>query len=127
MFLDTNIVIDMLRSDAETRRVKEILELIGNERLFVSVFQIGELADWSLANGIDPYGPIKHLNEIARVITLTEGMCVEASDIKHEMRNKGVPKFSLGDGLILASARSIKQTLLTKDRDFKEAEDVIIL
>ena len=43
------------------------------------------------------------------------------------MRDKGAPKFSLGDVMVLASARSIKQTLLTKDKDFKEAEDVIIL
>ncbi|TET91922.1 MAG: type II toxin-antitoxin system VapC family toxin [Methanomassiliicoccales archaeon] len=127
MFLDTNIIIDMLQSDPEARRVKKILELVGNESLFVSVFQIGELSDWSLKNGIDPFGPFKHLKETSRVIPLTESICVDASEIKHEMRDKGAPKFSLGDGLVLASARSIKQTLLTKDKDFKEAEDVIIL
>lgn len=127
MFLDTNVIIDMLQSDMEARRVERFMELVGNESLFVSVFQIGELCDWCLLNGMDPFGPCKDLNEIARVIPLTESICVEASDIKHEMRNKDAPKFSLGDGLVLASARSIKQTLLTKDKDFKEAEDAIIL
>lgn len=127
MFLDTSIIIDILRSDTEARRVKEILELVGNESLFVSVYQIGELTDWSLMNGINPFGPVKHLKETTRMVPLSESICVEASDIKHEMRTKGATKFSLGDGLVLASARSINQTLLTKDKDFKAAEDAIIL
>ncbi len=127
MFLDTNIIIDMFQSDAETKRMKRILELVGNEGLFVSVFQIGELFDWSLMNGIDPLGPMGHLQETARVIPLTESICLVASELKHEMLKKGASKFSFRDGLVLASARSIKQTLLTRDKDFRETEDVIIL
>ncbi len=43
------------------------------------------------------------------------------------MRKKGQKKFGLADGIILASAISINQTLLSKDNDFKKAKDVIIL
>ncbi|MBI5000534.1 MAG: PIN domain-containing protein [Euryarchaeota archaeon] len=43
------------------------------------------------------------------------------------MRGLGIAKFGLLDGLILASARSVGQKLLTTDTDFRKAEDVVLI
>jgi predicted nucleic acid-binding protein len=43
------------------------------------------------------------------------------------MRSKGLKRFSLMDGIILASARSIDQKLLTADSDFRKAEDAVLI
>ncbi len=127
MFLDTNILIDMLLSREETVRFQRIIEVIENERLYVSIFQIGELSDWCFMAELDPLESIMRLKEVASIIPLTESICINASRIKDDMRKKGAFKFGLGDGIVLASARSINQELLTTDRDFEEAEDAIIL
>jgi predicted nucleic acid-binding protein len=127
MFLDTNIIIEMFRFGKGTDEFKRIFEQIEDEVLFISIFQMGEIADWSLANGIDPSEPIGKVKKMANIVPLSEDICVQGSRIKHEMRKKGVAKFGLADGLILASARSVKQSLLTMDEDFKKARDVVVL
>ena len=127
MFLDTSIIIDIFRYDEESNNFKKIFEMIENEPLFISVFQMCEISDWSLMNQIDPAEPIEFLKKTVNIISLSEGICLEASKIKYEMRKKGQKKFSIADGIILASARSINQTLLTRDSDFKRMKDVIIL
>ncbi len=127
MFLDTNIIVDIFRNDEESKKFQKIFELIENEPLFISVFQMGEISDWSLMNKIDPVEPIEFLKKTVNIIPLNEDICIEASKIKYETRREGEKKFSLADGIILASARSINQTLLTSDRDFKRVKDVIIL
>lgn len=127
MFLDTNIIIDLFRFGKGSERFQKIFEQIEDEALFISIFQIGEITDWSLANGIDPSEPIGNIKKMVNIVPLSEDICVQASRIKHKMREKGVSKFGLADGLILASARSVKQNLLTMDEDFKKVEDVIVL
>jgi predicted nucleic acid-binding protein len=127
MFLDTSIIVDIFRYDEESKNFQKIFELIKDDPLFISIFQIGEISDWSLQNKIDPNEPIEFLKRTMNIIPLSEDICLDASKIKFDMRKKGEKKFSLADGIILASARSINQTLLSKDSDFKRAKDVIIL
>jgi len=127
MFLDTSIIIDIFRYDEESKNFQKIFELIKDEPLFISIFQIGEISDWSLQNKIDPIEPLNFLKKTMNIIPLSEEICLEASKIKYEMRKKGQKKFGLADGIILASAISINQTLLSKDNDFIKAKNVIIL
>ncbi len=127
MFLDTNIIIDMFRFGKGTERFRKIFKQIEDEALFISIIQIGEIADWSLANEIDPSEPIKYLKEMVNIVPLSEDICIQGSKIKYDMRKEGAAKFSLADGLILSSARFVKQVLLTMDEDFKKVKDVIIL
>ena len=61
------------------------------------------------------------------MMPLSEEHYIEAAGIKARMREVGASKFSLVDGIVLASARSIGQTLLTKDVDFLMAKDAIVM
>lgn len=98
-----------------------------NEQLFISLIQLGEISDWCLKNNIDPLQRISKLKDIVNITPLDEDICIEGSKIKFEMRKSGASNFSLIDGVVLASSRSILQKLLTTDSDFNKAGDAIII
>ncbi len=127
MFLDTSIIIEIFRSEKHTKTFQDIYKYIKEEPLFISLVQIGELSDWCLKNHIDPEKRINKLKQILNVIPLNEKICYDAAQIKYTMRKKGVVKFGLLDGIVLASARSINQQLLTIDNDFRTIHDAIVV
>jgi predicted nucleic acid-binding protein len=127
MFLDTSIIVDIFRYETSHRTFEEIYGFIKDEPLFISVFQFAEISDWCLGNKINPTDRIQKLKDIVNVIPLSERICIEGAGIKHEMRRRRVSKFSLSDGIILASARSIGQRLLTSDSDFRKCDDAIVI
>ncbi|UCH87949.1 MAG: PIN domain-containing protein [Thermoplasmata archaeon] len=127
MFLDTGVIIEIFRAKKSSKRFEKIFELIKNEQLFISVIQLGEISDWCLSNDINVQDRITKLKNIVNIIPINEQICIEGSQIKHTMRSSGVKKFSLMDGIIIASARYMNQTLLTTDNDFRRAKDTLIL
>jgi len=127
MFLDTSVIIEIFRSEKSSKTFGEIYELIKDEPLFISVIQIGEISDWCLKNNIDPEKRMSKLRQLLNIIPLSEKLCFEGSQVKFNLRKKGISKFSLIDGIILASARSINQKLITKDKDFRKIKDAIVL
>jgi len=127
MFLDTSIIIEIFRNDNKSNTFEEIFKLIKDEPIFISTIQIGEISDWCLKNNIDPEKRIAKLKKILNVVPLSEKICIEGSKIKHNIRKKRTSKFSLIDGIILSSARSINQKLLTRDKDFRKISDTIVL
>ena len=127
MFLDTSIIVDIFRFEKGHRTFEEIYGFIKDEPLFISVFQFVEISDWCLGNKVDRADRVQKLKEIVNVIPLSEKICVGGAGIKHEMRRRKVSKFSLSDGIILASARSIGQRLLTSDSDFRKCDDAIVI
>jgi predicted nucleic acid-binding protein len=127
MFLDTSIIIEIFRNDKNSKKFQDLYTYIKDEPLFVSIIQIGELADWCLKNNIDPEKRITKLKQILNVIPLNEKICYDAAQLKYSIRKKGVTKFGLLDGIVLASARSINQRLLTTDSDFRKLSDAIVI
>ena len=127
MFLDTSIIIEIFKTGKDSKKFEEIYSFIKDKPLFMSIIQIGEISDWCLKNRINPRERIDKLKKIMNIIPLNEKICIEGSQIKYKMRKKKIGNFSLIDGLILASARSINQELITIDNDFQKAKDVILL
>ena len=127
MFLDTSIIIEIFRSGENTKSFQDIFELIKDKPLFISIVQIVEISDWCLKNDIDPEERILELKRILNIIPLSEKICLECSKITYDFCREGISHFSLIDGFILASARSINQKLLTKDTDFRKVNDAIVL
>jgi len=127
MFLDTTIIIEILEGRRASIKIDKILKHIKDEPLFISVIQLAELSDWCENNKIDAFKRITQIKEIVNVIPLNDRICMDGAEIKHEMRKCGIDKFSLIDGIILASARSINQKLLTTDTDYRKAKDTIFI
>jgi len=127
MFLDTSIIIEIFRNDKNSKTFQEIYSYIKDEPIFISLIQIGEISDWCLKNHIDPEKRITKLKQILNVIPLNEKICYDAAHIKYTIRKRGVTKFGLLDGIVLASARSINQRLLTMDNDFRTISDAVFI
>jgi len=127
MFLDTSIIIEIFRHDKNSKTFQEIYSYIKDEPIFISLIQIGEISDWCLKNHIDPEKRITKLKQILNVIPLNEKICYDAAHIKYTIRKRGVTKFGLLDGIVLASARLINQRLLTMDNDFRTISDAVFI
>jgi len=127
MFLDTSIIIEIFRNNKNSKKFQDIYTYIKDEPIFISIIQIGEISDWCLKNHIEPEKRIAKLKQILNIIPLNEKICYDAAQIKYTIRIKGVAKFGLLDGIVLASARSINQRLLTTDTDFKTIKDAIVI
>ena len=125
MLLDTSIIVDLLKGDEKIAGM--LKKEAQKEPFFLSLIQLGELADWALANGLDPLDVIDTAKKAASAVDLTEEICLSASRTKRKQRKRGKGKFSLIDGIIAATAASIDQKLLTRDRDFDGLENVLII
>lgn len=127
MFLDTNVLVDIFMLQNGEHHFDRVYRHIQDDQLFMSVLQVGEIGDWCLRYDLDVGGHISLLKEFINMVPLYDDLCVGGSEIKRQMRQKGSSKFSLTDGIILASARSIGQKVLTRDKDFALADDVVLL
>ncbi len=125
MFLDTTIIVEILRGN---RKIVDYVENTAEKGpLLFSIVQVGELADWCYSNNLEPAKILKEVKGTATVTGITENVCLEGSKIKQEQRKAGKNKFSLIDGIIIASAINLEQTLLTADMDFEGLDGVMIL
>jgi predicted nucleic acid-binding protein len=127
MFIDTSIIIEILREEKSSKQFQNIYGIIKDEPLFISTIQLAELADWCLRTNSNLEERIAKIKQIATIIPLTETICVEAARLKQDMRTNKIAKFGILDGIVLASARSMNERLLTSDNDFRTLSDVIIV
>ena len=124
MFLDTSAIVELFRNEPGSPMFEKIFEIIGNEPLYISVVQLAEFSDWSIRNGHDVSDQVNILKMLVNILPMNEMICLKASQMKNEMQRKGIEKFGLIDGIVLASAQSINQKLLTTDTDFRDARYV---
>ncbi len=128
MFADTSVVIELLRGSADDPLVKQIESSLGSGLVLASPIQIGEIADHARKNKESPQGAAELAIQVLELVPLTPEIALAASEIKAEARTRAKANdFSLIDGVILASARSKGQTLLTLDKGFLGFPDVIVL
>lgn len=127
MFLDTSIIIDILTHNQDSDQFKTIFSLIKDEPLYISIIQLGELSDWCYKNNVEVDNRIHQIKKMVTIIFLDETICVRGSKLKYNARKQGNKKFSLIDGLILAGANSVEEKLLTKDTDFSNCSQAMVL
>lgn len=118
MFLDTNLLIEYLIGSPKGERVKEVL---AREPCAISAFSVAEVVLWSLREGRDPDSALREVRRVVDVAMPGEGVFREGARIAFEQKRR-VNSFGLMDGLILASARSTGETLLTADTGFRGME-----
>jgi predicted nucleic acid-binding protein len=127
VLLDTSAIVEIFRSRADSARFKKITTGIGDEDVYISVVQITEIADWATREKAPPEKRIETVKEMARVVPLDEGICLDAATIRGSRRKVGRNDFGLMDGIILATARSIGQRVLTLDEDFTGEKDCVVI
>ena len=124
MLLDTSALVSTFTSK---RAADRILKEVGDSQLYVSQIQLAELADWATRSGAPAAERVEAVEQMASVAPLTRDICLEAASIKSARRKKGHPGFGIIDGIILATARSLGQSLLTFDTDFAGEKDCVVL
>jgi len=123
VFLDTSVIIEVFRRRNDPEFLQRVERIVGDGELFVSIVQLAEVADWAVRNKLPPKERVAAVKEFARVVPLDERICLDAAETKAGRREKGYVDFSLLDGVVLASARSIGQRLMTLDGDFAGEAD----
>jgi predicted nucleic acid-binding protein len=124
MFLDTSALVAIFTSKKSAER---IAKEVGDSQLYVSQIQLAELADWAVRSGAPAAERVEAVEQMANVAPLTKEICLEAAAIKFSKRKKAIPAFGIIDGIVLATARSLGQSLLTFDADFAGEEDCVVL
>ena len=127
MFIDTTILIRILNTNKDTNDFKKIFDHLQNGQHFISALQLAEVSDWCLKNELDPNESISCIKKMANIMLPNEAIYLSGSKIKKELRDKGIRKAGINDGIILATARHLGQKLLTTDNDFRSEYDVIVL
>ncbi len=127
MLLDTSAIVELLRNEPGSARFVSIIKAIGKEEVFVSILELAEMADWASRNGLNPREMLGAVKEITRVVQLDEQICIEASSVKQRRRASGRADFGLLDGIVLATARSLGQKMITLDPDFAGESDCVVL
>lgn len=122
--LDTSAVVAIFTSKGAAERIRKE---VGGSQLYVSCIQLAELADWATKSGVPAAERVEALEQMANVAPLTKEICLEAAAIKPARRKKGLSAFGIIDGIVLATARSLGQSLLTLDADFAGEEDCVVL
>jgi len=119
--LDSWAWIEYYRGGVYGRRVREIIE--GREEAYVSTVNIAEVYRWLLSHygGKEAEEERAAMKERCIVIPVDEEVAVEAAKIRHK---EGL---SLGDSIILATARKVKAKVVTGDKAFKELKDALYL
>ena len=124
MLLDTSTLVAIFTSKKLAERIGKEL---GDSQLYVSHVQLAELADWATRSGAPAAERVEAVEQMANVVPLTKEICLEAAAIKSKKRKKGISSFGILDGVILATARSLGQNLITFDRDFVGEQDCLVL
>ena len=127
MFLDTSAFIEIFQSPEGSARFNKIVSSIGEEEVYISIVQLAEVADWGIRNKVSVLDRVALVKEMARVVPLNEQIYLNAATIKSQRRNAGHNDFALIEGIILASARSMNQRLLTFDKDFAGEADCVVI
>lgn len=128
MLLDTAALVELLSRPRTDALVRQILDHVGDEILFASPIQLGELADAARQKRLTVDDVVRKARGILELVPLDADIAVQASALKAEARSRAHSRdFSLIDGVILATARTIGQRLLTRDKEFRGFSDAVIL
>ena len=120
--LDSNIVINIFRNDAET--INKVSQL---RTIYIPVIVLGELYYGANKSNQTPKRTleIEQLKRRVNLLDVTEKTAEVYGEIKDKLRQKGRP-IPENDIWIAAIAKETGLPLLTKDKHFQEVEGIQI-
>jgi len=126
MFLDTSVVVEFFTGRDVSNLLDHIPDAIDDEELYISLYQMAEIADWCHGCGLDPIPIIRDLREVITVVTPTEETMLRASRTKQRQRSVR-PNFGIMDASIHSTAMEMDELLLTFDRDFAGLDRTVVI
>jgi|SRR3989338_3554761 len=123
MLLDTSAWVEYFESSKEGAQVKNILK---NYACYTSVISLAEITLWCKKNNADAEAFLKTIKNNSILVPLGKNEAELAGYINFESKKRN-KKFGMVDSLIIATARILNLNVLTKDNDFKEFEECILL
>lgn len=125
MLLDTSAWIEFFQG---TEKGKKVREFFGKEENFTSVVTFAEVINWCLRNKLEsktsPY--IRAIKKGSEIINLDETIIILAGRLNYE-RKMVVKKWGMIDSFILATSLLYDLKILTKDLQFKDLSNAVIL
>lgn len=121
--LDSSAWIEYFNGTELGGKVKKLIE---NEDVYTCIISIAEISDKfnKEREKFDKF--LSFIKNISSILNLTVSSCGECGKVKAE-RRLIKKEFSLIDAIIYLTAKENSCFLITKDDDFKEMENVIIL
>ncbi|HIJ97664.1 TPA: PIN domain-containing protein [archaeon] len=122
--IDTSAWIEFLSG---TKRGKTAGQFIQSGLAATPVIVIAELSDKYAREGWQAFEEaVNYVNYFTEVFPLTLGISAISGIVKKEMRVEE-KNFSLADGIILATARTMNAKVVTGAREFSNAKDAIMI
>jgi predicted nucleic acid-binding protein len=121
VLLDSWSWIEYYRGSTLGSEVRPIIE--GSEEAYVSTINIAEVYRWFLSS----YGAEeaererKTIKDRCLIAPVDEDIAVEAAKVRHRV------KLSLGDSIIVATARKLGAKIVTGDRELKGMKEVLFI
>ncbi len=120
--IDASAWIELFEGTNIGKQVQNYLD--SNEAVTPSIV-IAEVCSAAKRKGIDADAAF-HAMSTSTVVHLTPELA-RKSGILHAQLRRENSKFSLGDAVVLATARQLNAKILTKDSDFRDFPEAIVL
>ena len=121
--IDTSAWLEYINGTAKGLQIRTVIE---REEIATSMIAIAELADKLARNNKRFDITLQFIQRRAAIIDLSVAIALHAAQLKKDSRRKS-EKFSMADGIHLATARQEGAVLLTADTDFAGLENVRII
>jgi len=120
---DSSAWIEYLNDTKNADLVDEFLE---KEEIITPSIVLIELSCKAEKEGWDFPEQLKFIKSRSRIIGLTARMISECGKIYNNQR-KNKPKFGIADSIVLTTAINFNARILTKDNDFRDLNEAIML
>ncbi len=125
MLFDTSAWIEFFQGTEKGKKVREFLKSKEN---FTNIVTFAEVINWCLRNRLEskirPY--ISAIKKGSQIIALDETIITLAGRLNYE-RKMAIKDWGMMDSFILATSLLYELKILTKDSQFKDLSNVVIL
>ncbi len=121
--LDSSAWIEYFKGSVVGEKVNDVIE---KEEILICTLSIAEISDKFAREKEDFEKFLVFIKNVSAIIDITISSCSESGKLKME-RRKVKKEFSLADAIIYLTAKENSCILMTKDRDFEDMKDIVII
>jgi len=123
--VDSSAWVEYFAATEAGLKVKKIVE-DGDNEIVTTVVTIAELSSFYKRNNIDFERPYNVIIKNSKIFQMDENVAKGIGEIHFEAKSKN-KKFSFADSVVLYAAKKLKAKIITKDLDFKDFKETILI